>query len=173
MLRLRLKNPVPAQIAHHYPFPHLAPNSPWKPRIHVPTNRPFNIVSLPQMDGSYVASVVEEPSIIVYDESRKAAEEKASERFLESPDPHAYRDHPLARTKTVTIDMEFDEETSSFVTYVKELHGISTFGANEMEALDNTAEMIRGYIKSMEANHKKIPLSAVKLTDLKQLVGLG
>jgi len=25
----------------------------------------------------------------------------------------------------------------------------------------------------MEANHKKIPLSAVKLTDLKRLVGLG
>ncbi|MGA2740211.1 MAG: hypothetical protein ABSG65_22560 [Bryobacteraceae bacterium] len=42
-----------------------------------------------------------------------------------------------------------------------------------MEALDNIAEMIRGYIKSMEANHKKIPLSAVKLTDLKRLVGFG
>ena len=79
----------------------------------------------------------------------------------------------LARTKTVTIDMEFDEETASFVTYVKELYSMCTFGDNEMEALDNTAEMIRGYIKSMEANHKKIPLSAVELADLKQLVGLG
>ncbi len=37
----------------------------------------------------------------------------------------------------------------------------------------NTAEMIRGYIKSMEANHLKIPLSAVKLTALKRPVGLG
>jgi len=120
-----------------------------------------------------VASVVEAPNILVYDESRRAAEQKASKRFLKTPDPLAYLAHPLALTKTVTIDMEFDEETSSFVTYVKELHSISTFGANELEALDNTAEMIRGYIKSMEANHKKIPLSAIKLTDLKRLVGLG
>ena len=172
MLRLRLKNPVSAQIAHHNPFPHLAPNSPWKPRIHVPTNRRFNVVSLPQRDGSYVASVLEEPSILVYDESRKVAEEKASQQFLKGPDPHAYRDHPLARTKTVTIDMEFDEEAGSFVTYVNELHRMSTFGDNEMEALDNTAEMIRGYIKSMDANRKKIPLSAAKLSALKRLVGM-
>jgi len=172
MLRLRLKNPVPAHLAHHYPFPHLAPDSPWKPRIHVPTNRRYTVVSLPQRDGSYVASVVEEPRILVYEGSRKAAEDKASEQFLQSPDRHAYRDHPLARTKAVTIDMEYDEETKSFVTYVKELHRMSTFGDNEIEALDNTTEMIRGYIKSMEANHKKIPLSAAKLTILKRLVGM-
>jgi len=173
MLRLRLPNPVPAHLPHHFPFSHLASNSPWKPCLHPPTQRRFHVVSLPQKDGSYVASVVEAPNILVYDESRRAAEQKASKRFLKTPDPHAYLAHPLARTKTVTIDMEFDEETSSFVTYVKELHSISTFGANELEALDNTAEMIRGYIKSMEANHKKIPLSAIKLTDLKRLVGLG
>ena len=173
MLRLRLKNPVPAHLPQHFPSSHLAPNSPWKPCLHPPTQRRFHVVSLPQKDGSYVASVVEAPNILVYDESRRAAEQKASKRFLKTPDPHAYLAHPLARTKTVTIDMEFDEETSSFVTYVKELHSMSTFGANEMEALDNTAEMIRGYIKSMEANHKKIPLSAIKLTDLKRLVGLG
>ena len=173
MLRLRLKNPVPAHLPHHFPVPHLAPNSPWKPRIHPPTQRRFHLVSLPQQDGSYVASIVEAPNILVYDESRKAAQQKASKKFLKAPDPHAYLAHPLARTKTVTIDMEFDEETSLFVTYVKELHGMSTFGGNEMEALDNTTEMIRGYIKSMEANHKKIPLSAAKLTGLKRLVGLG
>jgi len=69
--------------------------------------------------------------------------------------------------------MEFDEETAAFVTYVKELHSMCTFGDNEMEALDYTAEMIRGYIKSMEANQKKIPLSGVKLTTLRRLVGLG
>jgi predicted RNase H-like HicB family nuclease len=116
---------------------------------------------------------VEAPNILVYDESRRAAEQKASKRFLRTPDPHAYLSHPLAQTKMVTIDMEFDEETSSFVTYVKELHGMSTFGGNEMEALDNTAEIIRGYIKSMEANRMKIPLSAIKVSDLKRLVGLG
>lgn len=31
---------------------------------------------------------------------------------------------------------------------------MSTFGVTEMEALDNTAEMIRGYIQLMEANRK-------------------
>jgi predicted RNase H-like HicB family nuclease len=116
--------------------------------------------------------VVGAPSILVYDESRRTAEQKASKRFLETPDPHAYLAHPLARTKTVTIEMEFHEETASFVTYVKELHDMSTFGDTEMESLEKTAEMIRGYIKSMEANHKRIPLSVVKLMALKRLVGL-
>jgi predicted RNase H-like HicB family nuclease len=49
---------------------------------------------------------------------------------------------------------------------------MSTFGDSESSALDNTAEMIRGYIKSMEANGKKIPLGALKLAELKRAVGL-
>jgi hypothetical protein len=118
MLRLRLKNPVPAHLPHHFPFPHLAPNSPWKPCLRPPTQRRFHVVSLPQKDGSYVASVVEAPSILVYDESRKTAEQKASKRFLKTPDPHAYLAHPLARTKTVTIEMEFDEEW--LVRYIRQ-----------------------------------------------------
>jgi predicted RNase H-like HicB family nuclease len=172
MLRLRLKNPVPPRLAHHKPFPWLAPDSPWKPRIHAPTNRRFHLVCLPQKDGSYVASVVEAPSILVYDESRETAEKKASKRFLRKSDPHAYMAHPLATTKAVTVDMEFDEQSNSFVTYVKELHRMSTYGETELAALDNTAEMVRGYIKSMEANHKKIPLTAAKLKTLKRLVGI-
>jgi predicted RNase H-like HicB family nuclease len=85
---------------------------------------------------------------------------------------HVYMAHALATTKAVTIDMEFDEQSDSFVTYVKELHRMSTFGDTELEALENTAEMIRGYIKSMEANRKKIPLAAARLKTLKRLVGL-
>jgi len=81
--------------------------------------------------------------------------------------------HPLAATKTVTIDVEFDEESGSFVTYVRDLHGMSTFGETETQALDNTAEMIRGYIKSMEANEMKIPLGAARLKKLKRLVWSG
>jgi predicted RNase H-like HicB family nuclease len=80
--------------------------------------------------------------------------------------------HPLATTKAVTVDMEFDEDSDSFVTYVKELHGISTYGETELEALDNTAEMIRGYIKSMKANGKRIPLSAARLKTLEPIVGI-
>jgi predicted RNase H-like HicB family nuclease len=81
-------------------------------------------------------------------------------------------EHPLATTDVVTIDMEFDKESDSFVTYVKELHGMSTFGKSETEALDRTAEMIRGYIKSMEANHMKMPLGPEKLRELKRIIGM-
>jgi predicted RNase H-like HicB family nuclease len=80
--------------------------------------------------------------------------------------------HPLKATKAVTIKMEHDGDANAFVTYVKELHGMSTFGETESAALENTAEMIRGYIKSMEANRKRIPLSASKLAELKRVVGL-
>lgn len=80
--------------------------------------------------------------------------------------------HPLAVTGAVTIEMEYDADAAEFVTYVKELHRMSSFGKTEAAALDNTAEMIRGYIKSMEANRKKIPLSSTKLAELKRIVGL-
>jgi predicted RNase H-like HicB family nuclease len=120
-----------------------------------------------------VASVVEAPRIIVYDRSRQRAEERASKKFLRTPDARAYETHPLVQTSAVTVEMEFDEDSNSFVTYVKELGGISTFGKTELDALNQTAEMIRGYVKSMEANRKKIPLSAAKLSELKDVVGMG
>jgi predicted RNase H-like HicB family nuclease len=116
---------------------------------------------------------VEAPEILVYDRSRKAAEDKAARKFLKSPDPHAYRRHPLATTKALTIDMEYDRDSKAFVTYVKELRGMSTFGETEFTALDNTVEMIRGYIKSMTANRKRIPLAASKLRELKGIVGIA
>jgi predicted RNase H-like HicB family nuclease len=80
--------------------------------------------------------------------------------------------HPLAATEAVTIEMQRDEATKSFVTYVKELHGMSSFSDTEQEALQMTAEMIRGYIESMEARGMPIPLSPAKLNELKRLVGL-
>jgi predicted RNase H-like HicB family nuclease len=76
------------------------------------------------------------------------------------------------KTKAVTIEMEYDEDARAFVTYVKELHRMSSFGDTESTALENTAEMIRGYIKSMEGNRKRIPLSAAKLAELKRVLGL-
>lgn len=80
--------------------------------------------------------------------------------------------HPLAKTKAVTIEIEHDEATESFVTYVKELHRMSTFGDTACDALDRTSEMIRGYIESMEERGMRIPLAKAKLAELKQLVGL-
>jgi predicted RNase H-like HicB family nuclease len=105
-------------------------------------------VMVHQKDGSFVASVVE------------------------SADRHAYERHPLAATTVVTIDMEYDEDAEAFVTYVKELHRMSSSGETESAALDNTAEMIRGYIKSMEANRRRIPLTAAKLAELKHVAGM-
>ncbi len=172
MLHLRLKNPVPERLAHHAPLRHLHPQFPLKWKVQPQTGREFQILSLPQKDGSFVASVVEAPEILVYHRSRTAAERKAAEKFLKTPDPHFYKRHPLVTTKAVTIDMEYDEDAEAFVTHVRELHGMSTFGDTEVTALDNTAEMIRGYIRSMEGNGKKIPLSARKLGELKRLVGI-
>src|SRR5580693_5987773 len=99
MLHLRLKTPVLAELI-----------PPLKPRIESNTQRRFQIISLPQKDGSFVASVVEAPEILVYDRSRKAAEDKATKKFLSTPDPYAYRSHPLVKTKAVTIEMEYDED---------------------------------------------------------------
>src|ERR1017187_2599247 len=108
MLRIRLTNPVPESSAHHSPFPWLHPECPLKPRIEPETGRKFRVISLPQKDGSFVASVLEAPAICIYNRSRKVAEEKASQKFLKTPDPYAYKRHPLAMTKAVTIDMEYD-----------------------------------------------------------------
>jgi len=172
MVRLRLKNPVPKGMAHHAPFPFLHPGYPLKPRIERKTARRFQTISLRQKDGSFVASVLEAPKILVYHRSRKVAEDKAAREFLGSPDPQAYKRHPLACTKAVTIDMEYDEDAKAFVSYVKDLAGMSTFGETESETLDNTAEMIRGYIKSMEANRRRIPLPSARLAELKRVLGL-
>jgi predicted RNase H-like HicB family nuclease len=172
MLRLRLTNPVPESLAHNAPLPQVHPEFPLKPRIEPKTGRAFQVISLPQKDGSFVASILEAPTIRIYDRSRKVAEERASQKFLKTPDRYAYKRHPLAISKAVTIDMEYDADAAAFVTYVKELHRMSSFGETESAALDNTAEMIRGYIRSMEANRKKIPLAAPKLAELKRLVGL-
>jgi predicted RNase H-like HicB family nuclease len=109
--------------------------------------------------------------ILVYHRSRKIAEETATKRFLKTPDPHACKSSSVAATKAVTIEMEYDPEAGAFVTYVRELHRMSSYGDTELAALDNTAEMIRGYIKSMEANRKRTPLTSSRLANLKRLVG--
>lgn len=93
MLHLRVKNPIPHQLARYAPFPHLTAEFPLKPRIERKTARPFQIISLPQQDGSFVASVVEAPEILVYDRSRKVAEDKAARRFLKNPVPQTYARH--------------------------------------------------------------------------------
>ncbi len=83
-----------------------------------------------------------------------------------------WRAHPLAMTEVVTMELDHDAAAKSFVTVVKELHGISTFGDSEFEALEMTSEMIRGYIQSMEQRGMRIPLGEIELVELKHIVGL-
>ncbi len=83
-----------------------------------------------------------------------------------------YLSHPLVTTNAVTIELERDRETNSFVTYVSDLGGLSTFGDTELDALDMTAEMLRGYIESMQERGMPVPLAAAKLVELKRVVGL-
>ena len=99
-------------------------------------------------------------------------------RAAQSPDGNVltqhqeYRAHPLATTDSVTIEMQYDGDTQSFVTFVRELDGISTFGDTELEALEMTTEKIRGYILSMEERGLKIPLAHADLGELKRIVSL-
>ena len=158
MLNLRQKDLVTPQLAH-------------QARVQPKTAKQYQIVSLPQSDGSFVASIVEAPEIVIYDRSRKAAESRAAREFSRRPDPHAYRTHPLATTKVITVEMEYDREAEVWVTSVRELDGLSTFGETESAALDNTAEAIRGYLESMRAHRLKVPLSPAKLTALRKIVG--
>jgi predicted RNase H-like HicB family nuclease len=83
-----------------------------------------------------------------------------------------FRAHALATISAVTIEMERDPDTGSFVTFVKELHGMSTFADTEFDALEMTSEMIRGYIESMEGRGMKIRLPPDKLVEIKRIVGL-
>ena len=46
----------------------------------------------------------------------------AEEKFLKTPDPYAYKRHPLATSKAVTIEMGYDGDAAVFVTYVNDLH---------------------------------------------------
>lgn len=80
--------------------------------------------------------------------------------------------HPLATTNAVTIELKYDAAVKSFVTFVSELDRMSTFGETEAKALDNTAEMIRAYIQSMNAHRLRIPLAAAQLAELRRAVGL-
>ncbi len=53
-------------------------------------------------------------------------------------------------TRRYKVLLEFDEESRAWVTHVPALDHISTFGASREEALENTKELIKGYIEAAE-----------------------
>lgn len=67
----------------------------------------------------------------------------------------------------LTIRIEWDGDTKNWVTYVPELNNISTFGQTELEALDNTAEMIMGFIEASERQGLRLPLSERELAKIR------
>jgi predicted RNase H-like HicB family nuclease len=75
--------------------------------------------------------------------------------------------HPLALLRDLTVQLEWDEETGRWVTYVPELNGISTCGRTQEEALDQTRELILGYLASMQALNLRIPLPASAIRRVK------
>lgn len=67
--------------------------------------------------------------------------------------------HPLAQIEDLTVRMEWDEDTESWVTYVPELNNISTFGESQEEALANTRDLIIGYLDTMQEKRLRLPLT--------------
>ena len=64
----------------------------------------------------------------------------------------------------------YDPSTKQYESHVPELNGISTCGPTKEEVLRRTTEMVRGYIRSMEANRLKPPISQAKLDRVKKAV---
>jgi hypothetical protein len=60
--------------------------------------------------------------------------------------------HPLAQIDCLTVQMERDG--AAWVTYVGELDNISTFADTQEEALDETKDLVLGYLDSAEATWK-------------------
>jgi predicted RNase H-like HicB family nuclease len=67
--------------------------------------------------------------------------------------------HPFARIEDLTVRLEWDEDTESWVTYVPELNNISTFGKTQEEALKNTRDLVIGYLDTMQEKRLRLPLT--------------
>ncbi|MCZ2079027.1 MAG: type II toxin-antitoxin system HicB family antitoxin [Bryobacteraceae bacterium] len=80
--------------------------------------------------------------------------------------PSVIARHPVNELD-LTIRIEWDGDTKNWVTYVPELNNISTFGQTELEALDNTAEMIMGFIEASERQGLRLPLSERELAKIR------
>ncbi len=78
--------------------------------------------------------------------------------------------HPLADTDLISIEMEWDEKTRSWVTYVPELNDLSDFGHTYEEALDNTAEGIIAYLETTLELGLRLPIPRSKANKLLRLL---
>ena len=63
--------------------------------------------------------------------------------------------------------MEWDENSGAWVTYVRMLNGISTFGQAQSEALKHTREMILAYVETMSEDGLPLPFKPRELRSLR------
>ncbi len=59
--------------------------------------------------------------------------------------------------------LEFDPESKAWVTYVPALDHISTYGETRDEALENTRELILGYLGAAEKEGLSVPVERPEL----------
>lgn len=79
--------------------------------------------------------------------------------------------HPLATLPDLTIEMEWDEPSRAWVTYVKELNGISTHGSTQTEALEETRDMVAGWLDDMRARRYPTGLSSAAVRRIRKALG--
>lgn len=79
--------------------------------------------------------------------------------------------HPLTQLDFIHVTMEWDEETRTWGTYVRELNNASTFGDTQEEALNMTAELILGYIDVLIERGYEPPFSKKQLRQLREALG--
>jgi predicted RNase H-like HicB family nuclease len=55
------------------------------------------------------------------------------------------------------VIVEYDDNDNVWVTYVPALNGASTYGETREEAIEQTREMILGYLEALEQEHLPMP----------------
>jgi predicted RNase H-like HicB family nuclease len=80
----------------------------------------------------------------------------------------AASDHPLFHIKGITVALEKDDETGQWMSFVRELDDLGTFGSTPEEALNETVDLIFGYVDSMESRGQKVGISRSALDALRR-----
>src|SRR5207249_4394419 len=119
-------------------------------------------VTVRQDDGTFLSVIASAPEIRFSASTREGAEQGAKKLFLTSrKKAKGNVSTPVIATKLagLTINIEWDEKSRCYVTYVPFLDNISTFAETYDEALKQTRDLIVGYLKSMRETGRKLPLT--------------
>jgi len=154
---LQRKNPSRAAEAHRLPF--FDPDYPVKPWVAY-TGQRFQTVSV-QLEGSYLAFILEDPSIRHTAKTRRAAEDAVKRAYSGKRNPATTTVTELAG---LIVIMEW--EKPYHVTYVPELDNISTYGKTREQALERTKALILAYVETSRDLGYRLPLSKARINTL-------